>query len=425
MMSDKNKEHIVLVLQILLGVLFIFSGFVKAVDPLGGLYKINDYLTAFHWDWLKALGFIGTILLSAAEFTMGVCMLLGVRIKWTTICVLIFMACMTPLTLYLALYNPVTDCGCFGDALVITNWETFGKNIVISALAILVYVWRGYSHRGYSAKAEIGIAAYTMIAVSGLSFYCMRNLPLIDFRPYTIGTNVPMAMQLPANAKRDSIKTTLIYEKNGVQKEFTIDNYPQDSTWKFVDSKNEVIVKGDVPKIHDFTLEDPDQGEITDDVLNDSNYVFLLVAHNLSEYNLLTNPAGAHTEYADKVNDAYEYAKSNGYKFYCMTASGTESDEMANYIKKTKATYPFVNSDEIMLKTIIRSSPGLMLIKKGIIMGKWSVQNLPTFSEPLDKCELGQQQPTHPLRNTIIFFILFCLPLAAAFAVSKKRAETK
>ncbi len=424
-MNHNFKSKTVLILQLLVGLVFIYSGFVKLIDPFGGYYKIIDYLTAFSWGWLKMLGFLASILMSATEFAIGVCLVLGVRIKWTTIALGAFMAFYTPLTLYIAIYNPVTDCGCFGDALIITNWQTFYKNIVIDLMALTIWFWRGEGRQGYCWKSELLIAGYTLLFCIGTSIYCMENLPIVDFRPYRIGINIPKSMEIPEGAPRDSIVTTLIYEKNGVKKDFTIDNYPKDSTWTFVDSKNEVVRQGYIPPIHDFTMEDPEIGEITDDVINDPSYVFLLVAHNLTEYNLLTNPSGAHYDQGDKVNAVYQFAQKNHYKFYCMTSTGTGTDEMNAYQKATGAAYPFVNSDEIMLKTIIRSSPGLLLIKNGDVLNKWSLKNIPAFNEPLEKSELGKMQTTHSNKNTVIFFLLFALPLVIGFSIGRKKCCCK
>lgn len=420
-MSDKTKERIVLALQLFVGAVFVFSGFVKVVDPLGGLYKVTDYLTAFHWDALKPLGFAGMTAMSAVEFVLGFAMLLGIRKKITTLGVLAFMTFYTPLTLYLAIANPVSDCGCFGDALVITNWQTFWKNVVLLAATIVIYIWLEHSKRGFCEKAEWAVMIYSFIFCIGLSAYCFQNLPIIDFRPYKIGANIQEGMEVPEDAPKDVYKTTLIYAKNGVQQEFTMENYPKDdTTWKFVDSKSELIQQGYVPPIHDFTLDHPDDGDITDLILEDTNYVFLLVAHNLTKYDVVSNPAGAHYDYSESINAAYEYAHAHGYKFYCLTATGTESDEMKQYVAETKAEYEYLNADEIMLKTIIRSSPGLMIIKKGTVVNKWAVKNIPTFKESLDNSKEGQITIPNNKLTVLIVLILFLIPLGIGYGVSKK-----
>lgn len=421
-MNKEIKGKIALVLEILIGCVFVFSGFVKVVDPLGGLYKIVDYLDAFGWDPLKPLGFFGMALMSAAEFMLGVCMLLGVRQKLTAIGVLLFMLVMTPITFYLALYNPVTDCGCFGDALVISNWATFWKNVVLLIAVIIVLNWCQFCKRGFTWVTEIAIAAYSLIFMLIITGLCFQNLPVIDFRPYKIGTNIPESMIIPDDAEKDVYETTLIYKKDGVEKEFTMENYPKDSTWEFVDSKNVLISKGYEPPIHDFVLNHSDDGDITDVILEDSNYVFLLIAHNLSEFDLLSNPGGAHYNYGKSINAAYEYAKENGYKFYCLTATGEDNPDMEKYKKATGAEYEYLNADEIMLKTIIRSSPGLMLIKEGKIINKWAVQNIPTFDQPLAECEYGQMELPNNKGRILLIALLYLIPLCLYLFKWGKRA---
>lgn len=422
-MSDKTKERIVLALQLFVGAVFVFSGFVKAVDPLGGLYKVTDYLTAFHWDALKVLGFGGMTAMSAVEFVLGVGLLLGIQKKLVTLGTLAFMAFYTPLTLYLAINNPVTDCGCFGDALVITNWQTFWKNVILLAAVITIWRWLDYSKRGFCVKAEWAVLIYSFVFSMIISVYCFQNLPVIDFRPYKIGANIQEGMSFPEGAPKDSIETTFIYEKGGVQQEFTMQNYPKDTTWHFVDSKNVLIRKGYEPPIHDFVLTNEDGDDITDIILEDSNYVFLLVAHNVTEFSIVGNPGGCHYDNSDKVNAAYEYAQAHGYKFYCLTATSSETDEMKAYQAATNAKYDYLNADEIMLKTIIRSSPGLMVIKKGTVVNKWALKNIPTFNEPLDKCEIGQINLPNNKATTFFIALLYLIPLGIGFGVSKKMCK--
>lgn len=422
-MSEKTKGRIVLILQIFVGAVFIFSGFVKVIDPLGGLYKVTDYLTAFKCDALKPLGFAGMTAMSAIEFVLGIGLVSGAKQKLSSYGVLAFMVFYTPLTLYLAIANPVHDCGCFGDALVITNWQTFWKNVILLAAIVTVVCWLKYSKRGFGNKKEWAMLVYSFCFAIGLSCYCFENLPVVDFRAYKIGANLPEEMEIPEGAPKDSFVTTFIYEKAGKQQEFTMDNYPKDTTWKFIDSKSELVKQGYEPPIHDFTLEHPDDGDITDIILSDSNYVFLLVAHNLTKYNLITNPAGAHYDYSDKVNAAYEYARAHGYKFYCLTATGMEDDNMKAWLAETKAQYDFLNADEITLKTIVRSSPGLFIIKSGNVINKWAVKNIPAFNEPLDQCEYGKGTLPNNKLTVLLIAILFLIPVGVGYGITKMRKK--
>jgi len=403
-MQNKAKKILVEVLRVLLGLLFIFSGFVKAVDPLGSAYKFHDYFTAFGMPFMEPLTLPASFILSAVEFSLGVFILLGAYRKVTSFLILAFMLVMTPLTFYLAIANPVTDCGCFGDALVITNWETFYKNIFLLAAAIVVFIWNRYITPILSQKSIWLGATYTYMFIIGVSFYCYLNLPILDFRPYKIGNNIPQLMKIPEGALHDIYKKIYIYEKDGVKKEFTIDNYPaNDSSWVFVDAKTKLIRKGYVPPIHDFTITTLDGSEITDIVLADTSYTFLLISPKLGK---------ADDTDVDKINDIFDYSQTFGYQFYCLTASG--SKEIAEWIDDAGADYPIYITDETTLKTIIRSNPGLLLLKSGTIINKWHHRNIPhgeKLTKPLSESKLGQIPPNRDKQKIIACILWLIIPL--------------
>lgn len=421
--SDKQKSNVVLVLQILLGILFTFSGFAKVIDPLGGWYKVDDYLTAFGWDFLKVLGFVGSVALSIFEFALGICLLFGTRSKLVALGVLLMMAFMTPLTLYIAIFNPVTDCGCFGEALKISNWATFWKNIVFSSMAILLYVWAEYSTRDNSWKRFITIVTYTTLFLIGVTIYCYKNLPIIDFRPYAIGVNIPKSMEIPEGAPSDKFETFFTYEKDGVKKEvkFESDEYKtvsKDSTWTCTDSRSELVEKGYEPPIHDFTMEDPEDGDLTEDVMANEGYTFIAISSKVEKADL---------ELAKKHNDVFEFAQANEIPFYMLTATGLGTDELAAYKEITGAEYRVLNADEITLKTVVRSNPGLVLIKNGNVVNKWAVKNIPDFQKLLDEAngdlskvkEMQMDVPNNYL-TAFLFFLLFFVGLVAVIKAVDK-----
>ncbi|MCQ2218250.1 MAG: DoxX family protein [Paludibacteraceae bacterium] len=409
--SEKFRRNAVIIARILLGCVFIFSGFAKAVDPLGGTYKIEDYLTSFGMDFFVPIAFVGSIALSTLEFLLGICLIVGANMKSTSILTLLFMGVMTPLTLYIAIFNPVTDCGCFGDALKISNWATFWKNIVFSALALIVFFWRKYSPSLFSQKTDWTIAIYSGIFAIAVSLYCWIHLPILDFRPYKNGTNIIESMEVPEDAPKDVYETTLIYEKDGVQKKFTLENYPKDdSTWHHIETISEIVEKGYEPPIHDLTMDHPDDGDIIEDVLNEPGYTFWLVSSRVEK---------AYTYNRKAINAVYDYAKEHGYGFYGMTATGLESQEMKEYIREACAEYPFVNTDEITLKTIVRSNPGLVLIKGGVVVNKWSNKDIPTFDKPLEESELGTIQAPDKQKAILLSIIAFIVPLALIFLLDK------
>ena len=406
----------------MLAALFIFSGFVKAVDPLGSFYKIQDYLTAFGIiSWFPAyLPLLFAIVLSSAEFCVGFFLFFGVRRKIASTLALLLMSVMTPLTLYLALANPVSDCGCFGDAWVLTNWQTFGKNIVLLVAAIAVFRDRKLMFRFVTLKIEWMVSLYTLLFVFALSFYCLEYLPVLDFRPYKIGTNIKAGMEIPEGAKPSVFESRFVLEKDGRRQEFTLDNYP-DSTWTFVETRTVLKEKGYEPPIHDFSMISLGTGEdITDSVLSDKGYAFLLVAHRIEE---------ADDSNIDLINEIYDYSAEHGYGFYALTSSPDE--EIGMWRERTGAEYPFCQMDDITLKTIIRSNPGLLLIKDGTILNKWSDNQLPdeyVLNDSLDKLELGQQKQENNLHTIGYVLLWFIVPLTLVIGIDIlviKRRERK
>jgi uncharacterized membrane protein YphA (DoxX/SURF4 family) len=376
-----------MVSRYLLGTLFIFSGFVKSVDPLGSAYKFTDYFEAFGWDFLSPMALVLAILLSSAELLIGLCLFFKLRMKITAWALLCFMLFFTLLTLYDAIKNPVTDCGCFGDALVLTNWQTFFKNIIFLVPAIIVFWQRNNYETEFNILFEWGLAAILFLAGIFISVYSYKNLPLIDFRPYHIGANIPESMIVPEGLPRDEYEVKLFYAKGKEQKEFTLENAPySDTSWKWIETKNVLIKKGFEPLIHDFSLISEDGNDVTQQLLTDQGYSFLIVSNKLEN----TDREGLIT-----LNRFATKALTNGYQVYGMTAS--TSDEVDSMKSWLKPVFSFYATDEITLKTMIRSNPGLMLIKDGTVIGMWHYRNIPddrilhsnslsyTLTEAIDK----------------------------------------
>jgi uncharacterized membrane protein YphA (DoxX/SURF4 family) len=359
--------------RILVGVVFIFSGFVKAVDPLGSTYKFTDYFNAFGMEFMVWSALPLAFILSAVELVMGISLLLGYRMKTVSWAVLLFMSFFTVLTFVLAIFNPVTDCGCFGDALILTNWQTFWKNIVLMVFTLLIFTGRNTFLSIRNAIAEWGILAFFFVAILGLSIYCKNHLPILDFMPYKTGTNIIKASSVPEGAPIDVYETRLFYKNSGDGKtsEFTIDNFPKDTLWKFVDSKSVLISEGYKPPIHDFSIAAPNGGDLSETIKNSKGFVYLLVSYNLSKANL------------NGLKKANDYFKLSGIfkdvSFYAVTAS-VEKD-IRSFRDSLGLSYDFGSADEIALKTMVRSNPGLLLIKDGTIIGKWHYNDFPVLSD--------------------------------------------
>lgn len=400
------KKTVVNLCRLLLAVVFILSGFVKAIDPLGTQYKIDDYLEAMHLSGLMSstLTLSLSVLQSAVEFCLGIFLLFAIRRRFTTISVLVMMALMTPLTLWLAIANPIANCGCFGDAIVLSNWQTFAKNVMLLGAAIVVARWPEEMFRIVSESLQWIAVNYSAVFILATSVWCLYDLPLFDFRPYHVGANIQEGMAMPEGAAQPEFETTFILEKDGRRQEFGIDNYP-DSTWTFVDSRTVMTKEGYVPPIHDFSITTPDGDDITSQVLSDTSYVFLLVAPFLEH---------ADDSRLDLINEVYEYAKQHGYAFYGLTSSSERA--VSRWCDMTGADYEFCLTDGTTLKTIVRSNPGLVLLKHGTVVRKWSHNRLPELSEaeaqlPLEQLEIGHTSESSVSRTVSLILLWFVLPL--------------
>ena len=348
--------------RFVLAIVLILSGFVKAVDPLGTQYKIADYLTAMHLGQalpdLMTLG--ASVLLSAMEFVLGICLMFAIRRRLVSRLVLLVMLVMTPLTLWLAVANPVSDCGCFGDAVVLTNWQTFWKNVVLLAMAVIVTRWPLDMVRFVSKSNQWIVINYTVIFILAVSGWSLYDLPYFDFRPYHVGTNL----------------------REGWQKMMAGEESP------YVDFFVELIDEGD---------------DITEPMLRYKGYTLLMVAPHLEQ---------ADDSQLDRINQLYDYALENGYPFYCLTASGAKG--INEWREMTGAEYPYCQTDETTLKTIIRSNPGVVLLKDGEIIRKWSHNRLPdetALDERLETSALGQKPADSIPGKVLVIILWYVLPL--------------
>ena len=368
--SSSLKLWLARISRVLLGLTFIFSGFVKAVDPLGTTYKIQDYLSAFGGFFVNLLPYaqVASFVLIAAEFVLGVCLLLNVRTSVTVWLTLLFYLVMTPLTLYIALTNPVSDCGCFGDAWVISNWQTFYKNLVLLTLTLILLFTHRALHQLWVNGAELGLASLSLIAVLSLMFWTLYHLPILDFRPYKVGNYLPALMEYPEDAPQDIYETTFIYEKDGVEQEFTLENYPQnDSSWTFVRQNSTLIQKGYEPPIHDFEIINPDYEDITYDILESPTKVTLAVMYDLTISDLTQTP---------KLLRLYHEAQARGEMFYILTGSATTDVEAFCANNNAQELAPIICAcDPITLKTIVRANPGIVELKNGKVINKYNLRN--------------------------------------------------
>ena len=389
-----NKERLIKILvefcRLLIGATFVFSGVVKAIDPTGWAIKSGEYLTAFGLNYYSWMEYVISFNIAAIEFTLGICLLLAVYRKLTTLCILLMMCFMTPLTLYLAIFNPVSDCGCFGDAIILSNWATFLKNVPLLIAAIILFIFHKRLTNFYSYKSYWFVVLFAYFFCMAFCYQNYTHLPIKDFRPYKVGLNILKLMEIPDDAPQDEL--IFIYEKDGVKKSFTLEESPfDDKTWSYVESK--LVKQGFVPAVSSFELYNKNGENIADFILSQSRLTFLLALPDLKE---------AGDIHIDKINNIYDYAVEAESKlpFYGVTASS--EDDIEEWNNKTGADYPFLTADDVLLKTMIRSNPGLIIMKNGTILAKWHHNDIPDEGQldevitKLDNTPINEDNKTAP-----------------------------
>ena len=356
----------------LLGLVFIFSGVVKAIDPLGTVYKIEDYLKAFGGFFTELLPMAGVAAcaLIILELLLGVCMVLNIRTQWTAWVSLLFYLVMTPLTLYIALTNPVSDCGCFGDAVVLTNWQTFWKNVVLIILAIVLVACRKHTRQLWSNWMELVLTVLTIVAAVAFMTWTRLHLPLKDFRPYKVGNHLPTLMEYPDDAEPDVYEYSFVYEKDGVEQTFTLENYPKgDSTWTFVRSNSKLIKKGYEPPIHDFEIINAEGEDLTWDILEGEEPVTLVVMYDLKKADKKQM-----AKVVNLLGDEAMRQEGDEAGVYILTGSGT--DDIINFCLEYPALSDYIcTCDPVTLKTIVRANPGAIVVQNGTVMDKYNLRD--------------------------------------------------
>lgn len=402
------RKQLSIISRTIAGLVFIFSGLSKGIDPLGSMYKFIDYFTAFNINSVDELVFILGVVLCGVEFLIGFAILTGIRIREASWGLLIFMAGFTPLTLYLAIANPVEDCGCFGDAIHITNWQTFFKNIIISFFVLITFLER----KKFRIIAPLKTEWFTVL-LTGILFilfvtYNYRYLPIVDFRPYNRGTNIIESMVIPDDAPIDEYDISLIYQKDGKKREFTLENYPSDDTsWVFVDQKSTLISSGYTPPIHDFSIVDQYGIDMTTQILNDPGITILMMSTKLSDAGLKN---------LDQGFDIGFESIAAGINFYIVTSSSP--DDFIIY----ENGLTFLSIDETTLKTIVRANPGYLLLKEGTIIKKWTARTLPEKENLLNdiEIEIDKNRINENLKFGLVMLVAILISLGLNITFRRK-----
>lgn len=361
------------------GFLFIFSGLIKANDPLGFGYKLQEYFEVFHITFFNDYATAIAIFLCGLEIILGAALLLGIyskKVIWGLLALIVFF---TFLTFYSAYFEVVTSCGCFGDAIPLTPWQSFGKDLILLALILILFIYRAEIKSIVPLKNQNLILAVCTLLGFGVGIYTYRNLPFIDFLPYKVGANVPELMKIPPGAPQDEYE--IVYQlknkKTGEVKKMTDKAYLKEEIWKDTnwevlgEPESKLLKKGFEPKIKDLKIMDAAGEDFTISVLEHSDYHLMIVAYDLDK----TNP--------EALKSLNEIALKAIQEYRIPSAIFTASDvaKAYNLRRNLFIDMPFFFADAIPLKSMVRANPGIMLMKNGVILNKWHYQNMPVYED--------------------------------------------
>ena len=361
--DKKSIKWVVNICRFLLAVTMMLSGFLKATDPVGAMYKLGEYTTILSIDgysdvWLLAFA----IMQAAFEFLLGLYLLVGIYRKVVPFLLLITMSFFVPLSLYIWQNGSIDDCGCFGESVAISNGATFAKNLVLLALSIVVFWGRGLFVYKVSEKCRWILVSLSTLYIIVMQAVGAMHLPLIDTGTYATGENIRAKVSyIP-----DEYEYLNIYQRGDEEMVLGADSIPGDD-WERVGARPVLVKQGTEPEIANFSVVDWEYDiEIADSLLADTGYVCFIAIEKVEEASLT---------HVDKINDLYDHCSANGIRFCAATASG--DDEILLWRKRTGAEYPLYFADAMLLRSMIRSNPGLLLFKDGVIVGKWNVSDIP------------------------------------------------
>ncbi|MDR3272837.1 MAG: DoxX family protein [Flavobacteriaceae bacterium] len=360
-------RYLVVFFRIIVGIIFIISGFVKTVDPLGFSYKLEEYFGAgvFNLPFFEKLAFPMSIFFVILEIMLGVLLLLGTWKKFTVWLLLLLIVFFAFLTFYSAYFDKVTDCGCFGDAIKLKPWTSFRKDIVLLAMILILFFGIKYINPIFSGKINISLLIISFLICCGIAYWGIAHLPIIDFRPYAVGKNLKQGMQ-DGSSQVDKISYILQNLKDNKNKTMSSDEYInsgiwQDTlNWKIIKTDVQVIKEAVLPSVHDFIVDCGADGDQTDNILDENKIAVFTVpfADMLST-----------TDKAELMKIASEFSQHQ-IKFVILASN-----------PKALAPLRACSTDPTTLKTINRSNPGLMILKKGEVAAKYNVNDFPDYQE--------------------------------------------
>lgn len=354
--------------RVFVGVLFIISGLIKANDTIGFSYKLEEYFEVFHLPFFIPYAVALAMFICIFEILSGVALLLGAFNKLNTWLLLLMIVFFTLLTGYSAITNKVTDCGCFGDAIKLKPIQSFYKDLILLVLILLIFFGQKYIQPLMKATLQNIALSVAFLVVTFFTFYTYMFLPLKDFLPYKVGNNIQEKMVCPPGSPVDSVVMMFIYSKNGVNEEFDVNHLPSDTNYKFVDRIDKVVREGCKPPIHDFSLADENGFNFTDSLFYNKGYKLVLVQKSVKE-----GRVGLEKQIALLSED---WQKS-GKEFWALTA--TSPDILEAYRHENQFAFKYYMVDGVPLKSMVRSNPGLILMKGNVVIKKWSAYNFPNY----------------------------------------------
>lgn len=354
--------------RVIVGILFIFSGLVKANDPLGLSYKMQEFFQVLHVGFLAPAALVLSIIMIGFEIIAGVALLLGCKMRLFGTLLLLLMIVFTFLTAYAYLSGRIKECGCFGDCLPLTAETSFWKDVILLVLVIFLFAVRKRIKPVFGGLLTFVLMLVGVGVAFGFQWYTLNHLPVVDCLAYKVGNDIPELMKIPPGATPDKYETVFIYEKNGEKKEFSMDNYPwQDSTWHFVDRVDKLVQKGNAePPVKDFVISDFNGNDSTQQVLQMPGYLFLFMVKD-------THEAGAGWD--AKMRSLLKDCRQQGIRVYGITASSLP--EVQRFEQAHQLPFPFLQMDATVIKTAARSNPCLILLRQGVILGKWHYHDMP------------------------------------------------
>ena len=398
--------------RVLLALVLVLSGFVKAVDPKGTMYKLQEYTDAFSIDvfsndWLLFFA----IILAAGEFLLGLFMLMGVYRRFVAYMVFLVFVLFTPFTLYVAVTDAIPDCGCFGDAIAMSATTSFLKNLVLLLLSLIVFLGRRRYVVNISAKNRWMVVLFSVFYIALVETMSLSYVPVLDFRNYAVGNNLRELVQ----GESDTYKIMRIFEKDSVQRAFEMDSLP-DETWRFVEDRSVLVAEGRKPVIGDFAILDWESDyDVAPDVLADTGYVCILVSEFLED---------ASVGRVDKINDLYDYSLEHNVTFFAATSSDEADIEL--WRKRTGAEYPIYWADNVMLRGMTRANPGVLLLNNGVVVGKWNVAGMPEAEQMMSSESFRKEKDeVFGINGRKFWVLLLVLPLAVIVLIDLATGRKK